>query len=276
LPETVRKCEQLLGSISLLLGKKKQLYGKATLRRIFAVVSDAYLQKEFNFGPLLSDITGLARAIAEFRRQAAELLRREGLDQFRHFRCPIGDPYTNVSAKVSIDSDIIQNLDGYYVCKKFVTYNEATFNATIRYDFSLTEFERENALLGTILDRIGVNVDPTIIWNAIPWSFVVDWVFGVNHWLKNFRRRNIEPRCNIHSYCYSVKIDRTIDTLMDINQGAVYAKPAVVPLAQIHETAYRRVVPDVIDLSSSFRTSGLSPKEFSLSGALIFSRGRHR
>jgi hypothetical protein len=37
------------------------------------------------------------------------------------------------------------------------------------------------------LERLGVTPDPAIVWNAIPLSFILDWVYPVGEWLHNRR-----------------------------------------------------------------------------------------
>jgi len=270
---TVRRLKELQKALKFFLQRKKLgIKGNPSLKRIArAAAADDYLQKEFNIQPFLRDVAQLYGPLQSLVFKISEILKREGLDQHRHFSVPLGDPYTDTSDSVFLAA-LDNNIDGQIEARRTVSYNEAKFHATLSYDFSLTELERKSAYARGLLDKFGVNFNPVIIWNAIPWTFVVDWILGVNQFLSNFSVRNIEPRCNIHTYCYSAQIDRTIETSL-VFSGGYYQKPNTVLLARIREKAYKRYVPGSFDLSSSFRTSGLSPKEFSLAGALYFSGG---
>jgi hypothetical protein len=117
--------------------------------------------------------------------------------------------------------------------------------------------------MAALLDVLGVNLNPQIIWNALPWSFVVDWVIRVNKWLDNFKVSNLEPTTYIHQYCWSSKVEREI--LLSIGF------PGVLDVQRITESAYRRqvTVPDYVRI---IELSGLSLKEFSLAAALGLSR----
>jgi hypothetical protein len=145
------------------------------------------------------------------------------------------------------------------------------FNATIRYSYTLSNWERNNALLGGFLDAVGANLNPAIIWNAIPWTFVLDWVLGVSNFLEQATVHWLEPVCTIDDYCCSVKIDRTIECYQTFNHGSSYHPQQPVIVSRIHESAYRRFL-GIPDYASSIQSSGLSLTEFSLSAALIASR----
>jgi hypothetical protein len=144
------------------------------------------------------------------------------------------------------------------------------FNATIRYSYTLSGWERNNALLGGFLDGVGANLNPAIIWNAIPWTFVLDWVVNINNFLEQYKFRWLEPVCTIDDFCASITIDREIECLLDLNHGGTRSEGQVVA-SRIHEKAYRRSI-EFPDFYSSVRTSGLNSSEFSLSAALVASR----
>jgi hypothetical protein len=148
-------------------------------------------------------------------------------------------------------------------CARAVSYSDRTFHATLDYTFSyvnLSAFDDETAAL---LDVLGVNFNPAIIWNALPWSFVVDWLIGVSQWVDQFKVRLLEPVTYVHQYCWSTRIARQIR--LD------YGWDAVQPVARISELAYKRQVhqPDYV---REIQLSGLSLKEFSLAAALGLSR----
>jgi hypothetical protein len=61
--------------------------------------------------------------------------------------------------------------------------------------------------IATHLDTLGVRLDPGIVWDAIPFSFVVDWVVDVSAFLHSFARNNYPIRVVdggfVHSYKYA-------------------------------------------------------------------------
>jgi len=148
------------------------------------------------------------------------------------------------------------------------------FHAQVRYTYEYNEFQRKHASGLALLDSLGVKLDATIIWNAIPWSFVVDWFIGVGRWLSdNASLGGMDPSVRILRYCYSVNRVREIHAGVNLweSRGG-YNNRSSVAFPVITESAYTRQVvkPSKVWLT----TSGLSPTEFSLGVALLLTRKR--
>jgi hypothetical protein len=57
-------------------------------------------------------------------------------------------------------------------------------------------------MLRAYLDALGFELNPKIIWDAIPFSFVLDWFFGIGSWLDRHKYDTLElPISYIGSYC---------------------------------------------------------------------------
>jgi hypothetical protein len=236
---------------------------KHTLKSILQTSADSYLQAEFNVLPLLSDITSVQDAIRRVRNDLKELVARANKPQKRYFQVPLLDYYK------SSHESFAANCPSWMVASqllysRYVSYPVSQFTATMEYSYSLPSWTTEDSLLQALLDELGVNLSPRIIWNALPWSFVIDWLFGVNRWLDNWQTRNIEPVVNIRGFCWSTHVRRVITTSF----GAGFNNPCV----EFQDDAYKRVVPERSALYSSLTTSGLDPKEFSLAAALAYTR----
>jgi hypothetical protein len=161
-----------------------------------------------------------------------------------------------------------------------VSYDASAFHAEIEYNYNYTQYQTEHARLLGLLDYFGVNLNPQIIWNAIPWSFVVDWVFSVGRFLDRFKVSNMEPKINIRRYLWSIKRKRTVVTTRYTIPIESWWHPPLklshhrtVPASVVEETAYRRQVG--LPGSSLIESSGVSLKEFTLGAALVLSRRRH-
>lgn len=136
------------------------------------------------------------------------------------------------------------------------------FNATLEYSYELPGWVDEDSLISALADRLGVTLNPAIIWNAIPWSFVVDWFVGVSRWLDQWKQRNIEPVLSIRGACWSTRIGRWVTT--------AHGYGSADPCMEVYEEAYKRQ--NIQSLYHSLEVSGLSPKEFSLAAALRLGR----
>jgi hypothetical protein len=251
-----------------------------TLRSMTQTSGDGYLQAQFNVLPLLSDIAGIQQAILRTKLKVDELLRRAQVVNTRHYQVSLSehdsgsdasDAYLIFQPATEMSTAFDQYVAGYLSRQ---TYSDpSVFHAEIEYNFTLSRYEVENAQLLGLLDALGINANPAILWNAIPWSFVVDWVLGVSRWLSSHGTTlNLEPRVNIRRYLWSVKRRRLINTQFNTvnlvpGSGAL---PVSVPLPVVEETAYRRRIDSLH--SSSFEASGISLRELSLGAALIIPR----
>jgi hypothetical protein len=126
-------------------------------------------------------------------------------------------------------------------------------------------------------DRIGLSqINLATLWNAIPWSFIVDWVLGVNRWLSGRRVLQMEPTIGISRVLWSVKRYRRIATWLKTTSKG-YNIPVTVDtyLPTMYETTYRRDTELPVRNNPAIFGSSLNSRELSLGVALtITSRKR--
>jgi hypothetical protein len=244
---------------------------KTTLRRLLRMSAEGYLTYSFAIAPMLRDIEGLVKALKNYRREVQNLLDRERVPQIRHFEVPLNEEYSDETQTAEVKP--YTSSDGVNTCSRATTYRTRKFNATMEFSYELSNYERENARMGGLLDSIGVNCNPAIIWNALPWSFVIDWVANLGAWFDSFKARQLEPRVVIRNYCWSVSLHRNIQCLAAMGVGGTVLPANTVPLMVINEQAYlRRSVLPQWSLLHSLEGSGLNRKELSLAAALASTR----
>lgn len=254
-----------------------------TLRQALGGGSDGWLQLKFNVLPLLSDISGVHAALSRTQKRINDLVTRSGRTQVSHYTHKYSE-YTDTSEETGGQLPWRLGSPGGHPAvpaqgnsihwKRFVYYEPTIFHAQMRYNYNYTSYQVQNAELLGLLDAFGVNLNPAIIWNAIPWSFAIDWVLGVGRWLDQFKSTNMEPKLNIQDYLWSVKRERRISiTGRQANLwGDASNSLGSVILEPTYESSYKRRigVPPV----SLFQTSGLNANEFSLGAALVLARRR--
>lgn len=299
LPETISSITSLLKrfvgskSTSPLLGgilsRIRHTFDRSdgpTLREMTRGTADGYLQLEFNILPTISDISGIAAALSRTERRVNDLIVRQGKLQSKHFTRYLDTPaYPDSVGSYTLNigqfsgttpvpgySSMYNAPDHTWKVVRSIQELPPTFHAEIEYNYHFTRFQTEHAQLLGMLDALGVNLNPAIIWNAIPWSFVVDWVVGVSRWLDDRKVLNMEPAVNIMRFLWSYKRVRTIkyDILSSSNPSPrprTYTR-----LPDTHETAYKRQVG--LPSGDSLITSGLSARELSLGLALAITRRR--
>jgi hypothetical protein len=251
--------------------------GAKTLRSFLRAGSDGYLQAKFNILPLLSDIAGIHRALIQTEARINGFISSAGKTQKRHFTFSMAETSLNEQESGPYDiggPTVLPSSNGFpSFTQRLTTPDLSTFHAEIQYNYNYTGYQIEHAQCLALMDAMGLNLNPVIIWNAIPWSFVVDWVLGVNQFLNGLRVGNMDPVINIQRYLWSIRRSRTIALSHTFCRQTTYPWIPVlerVPSSVIRETAYKRVIelPD----TSSLVESGLSLDEFSLGAALVFAR----
>jgi len=249
-------------------------FKRKTAKQVSRSAADVYLQYKFNIKPLLTDIYNCASALYRHHKHAEKLLKDVEQVQTHHYQVMISSDEpdnTYWSQAYPIECVVGNSLTTFWARSgRFVSFRPATFHAEMEYVYYYSDWQRRHAALLTLLDDLGVNFNPAIIWNAIPWSFVVDWVVNVSSWLSQFRMTNMEPVIVINKALWSIKRERQLSLFVDAgdNRG--------LPVAHVWETAYRRNPWDVNSVIWSINTSGLSATETSLAVALGVSHRKRR
>ena len=253
-------------------------FGKQfSFKKLLEGTAAGYLNYSFNLKPFVSDVAKLYSAISRTERRINDFVSRAGKPQSKHFNFAWGefadqtDEYTNPLSpgwRSGLDRTITYNI------RRHVSYQPTVFHAQIQYNYNYTGYQTEHARLLGHLDALGVNLNPAIIWNALPWTFVVDWVLGIGPFLDSTKVGNMEPLINIRRYLWSVARSRRIS----VSKGTKVAQggPVITSnyMPSVSQTAYRRSVG--IPSMSSIVLSGLSSSEVSLGAALVIVQGRRR
>lgn len=242
-------------------------------RYVLKEASSNFLQWKFAILPLISDIKALMRAMSATEKALNRLISQEGRVQSKHFAWRWSE--FNDSESLSDWSSLKDRYNDLWSGVRWgrrVIHNPTTFHAQIEYNYNYTQYQREHARVLAFLDATGLHQSVNIIWNALPWSFVIDWVVGVNRYLDQFTVGALEPRINILRYLWSVKRSRQIfvtrQTRYDTGFASGTVDTNVVSLPPVSQSAYRRTVG--LPSSSSISTSGLNIDEFTLAAALVF------
>lgn len=233
-----------------------------TLRQLTRLSSEAYLTNQFAIAPLLRSIQSLADMVSSVKRILKKIEKEENKVLRRHFVYPITGLLTS---GVQTFSQVETNTYTNEYKRSIALSKPPVFHATLEYSYRIKTAQKDR-FKAAILDFMGLNLNPAIVWNAIPWSFVVDWVVGVASWLNQFHIDNLNLETAIRQYCYSVQWIRSVDCSTKHSIGGPVSNPHVLNRIWTDNVYSRRVAEP--NLARHLTMSGLSSQEFVYIGAL--------
>jgi hypothetical protein len=254
---------------------------KAVVKDILKRLSGAHLETAFGTVPFARDVAQIFGTLASLEYRVAQLKRFAGTIQQRHFRrfLPIGGSqpedrnWKQLSSTTSgwggsiLPGDVNYQFDAIGgtqpSVRSAVRLNtrmrwiaRPVYHATMRYTYVLPELDTMLDRLWLFMDALGVRWDPNILWNAIPYSFVVDWVVDVQSFLADYRRDNWPIQTQIHDFCHSVKYhgEYAIDISWPCGSGVYYVGSPGEPF----QRWWQKSLPDLEPSVSYKRTAGIS------------------
>lgn len=246
-----------------------------SMREIARRAADLNLQYRFNFAPLLSDLKGIFKAFKSYKADLHRQVEAAARVRTRHYKMAIpsnADNETETSPHQAATFYYVSAEHSARECQvdvvshRTISYEPAKFHVEMQFYYLYSNWQRDHVVLLALMDELGVNFNPQIIWNAIPWSFVVDWVVNVGSFLKKYGMTNLEPVMVIQRSLWSIHRRRHVATSVD------YAGWNGIPCSSVYDEAYRRQPYEMT--STSIQSSGLSLDEIVLGGSLLLSRRR--
>jgi hypothetical protein len=271
--------------------------GKFT-RELTTRLNNAHLGAQFGINPLVGDISSMYNELVMAGTKLAMLKKYAGRQRKAHFKCLL--PLTNglvggtswkqalTNTTIAWPSGLSNDWLGSGGVRSAIKLNRFSrftqppvYHATMRYSYTLPQAGSALETVYYYMDLLGIRLDPSIIWNAIPFSFVVDWVVDVGGFLGSFARDNFPIEVRIHDFCHSIKWSR--ETYVDAHYATDAALdtsarfqvlPKDPPPVRVYSGTYSYYNRQGAVPSSSatvrLKTPGL--KQAALSGSLLLTR----
>lgn len=182
-------------------------------RQLAFNIADSHLSIKFGVVPLVNDIFTMLRAMLNLRKRVKYLLAQ--LHRMNTITASIKQ------YKVS-DSGWIDNIYSNFVdllCDGMTDYravpgvlhcrhSEFTPQVGMKYSLFCEKLSEMNLHLRVFLEAFGIKWDPVIVWNAIPFSFLLDWIFDVAGWLGKLDQLSFLPvKLRVHDFYIQWKYD---------------------------------------------------------------------
>jgi hypothetical protein len=125
-------------------------------------------------------------------------------------------------------------------CKAYISYRPLPIK-------EMTAFEE---ILRGLLDSLGFEINLEIVWDAIPFSFIIDWFFDVGMLCRNFRLDTLELPFRLENSFLQYKETVVVDCAATYNENHPDVKPWRVPGASFERKTFHRfsAVPDYLDM----------------------------
>lgn len=116
-----------------------------------------------------------------------------------------------------------------------------TYYATCRYNYTLPVRDAQ-AEVRAKLELLGVRADPSIIWNALPFSFLVDWVVDVSSFLKKFTVETFPINTTVTDFCHTLVWEKCAEVEVRYMDDAPWWNGTAAGIASPRQTT-ERVLP---------------------------------
>jgi hypothetical protein len=154
-------------------------------------MSSAYLMYQFGWKLFIQDLSELYTLLSNREKILHDYVSRQGIPQVRHFQKVLQPGVTGTE----YPSDQWR--------KSYRLFS--IFHATMKYTYTIDGLHSEYSKYKAILDIIGLKFNVSVLWEAIPFSFVVDWFLNVGDSLESvFDKDYLESKVTILDFCYSV------------------------------------------------------------------------
>jgi hypothetical protein len=233
--------------------------------RLLKNLSGAHLNVSFGWLPFMSDAKRIYGALENFQKKLRKLQEESGKPKKAHYQRHLDT--------IDLPSDgAVSSLDSNGQWYRKVRWKqEPVYHATLDYVYVLPDMSLMSNQIAGFLDSIGVQLNASIIWNAIPYSFVVDWFLGVGEWINSLRVDNLKIPATVTGFCHSVKYEwqSSLEFRASISFRCFWAVKEIAKRSKLHYER-RRDIPSFGLLDLTVKTPNW--KQIALGSSLVVQR----
>jgi len=179
---------------------------KKSLPKVVAKAgADTFLSWNFQWAPFIGDLQTLTKVGDNAYKRLDYLIKTQGKSVTIHYEKD--DCYSHPSlGQIVLSIDAGENVQTY----RLRTY-ECKFTSTWRVFNNLRDLKDALSGLKAVYATLGINNPLKAAWNAIPFSFMVDWVGPIGNWLERAAAQPFSGEWSISEVTSSVHEVYTID-----------------------------------------------------------------
>jgi hypothetical protein len=215
----------------------------ATKKDVVNAIPEKFIAFKFGWKPTVADLTDLIDGVLNLRKKIAE------------FEAKLGQLYQTGS---NYNHGLPTSASGTTVYPSGSHTCTWTANCQRKATVSITYAAQPLAVIGSLdlvlralLDSMGFELNPRIIWDAIPFSFVVDWFFNVGGFLARYKVDALElPIVLVDSFVSYKEINNIQWRWIRANDGTYTTRPTSSGACYVKNTFHRMpIYPDYSSLS---------------------------
>lgn len=155
----------------------------------FRSLGSEYLNIEFGWKPLVSDVRNAAKAIIESETIMKNLVKHSGRDLRRQRLLPLERSISQVYEQVGGINPSWMSTSAFSrppVYRQWdVTTRQQSFSGSYLYHIELEKLSEVSKIATQARLLYGLELSPEVLWNLAPWSWLVDWFANVGPLLSN-------------------------------------------------------------------------------------------
>jgi hypothetical protein len=219
--------------------KVSQKSGKEQLRAAAKVAAGKRLSYKFGWKPTKGDLLSAFKAVATLRNTLHTFKELANIDL----------SFTKTLEKQSIGHDGTFLLNGdvhYQVRWRSSLTSKVQYHARYRIQPIVAIGPLDEKIRG-YLDALGFELNPQIAWDAIPFSFVLDWFLNVGDWLSQFKidALHIPVLLSDSSVDYKEEYEVTSKVAVNPNGYPTDVSTRTLPAGYVtHDTLFHRMPVD--------------------------------
>lgn len=163
-------------------------------------IAAGHLSYAFGVKPFLQDVKELYDNLTNFEGYITQFLSRRNTVQRRHYRL-----------KFIEDDGTYEGVAGGFGLVEGTYKVKGVYHATMDYTYSCPNLDNLQGQIRALRDLLGLRFGLSQLWEAIPFSFVVDWFIRVGDWLKQYEQPLVPVNLTVVDYCESYKIESSIE-----------------------------------------------------------------
>lgn len=193
------------------LGKRAKRGIGSRVKGGLAKANDSFLEYEFAWAPFVGDLAKFLTLVQTVSNKLQWLKETRGKPTPVKYFQPDFVKLQNPSDYATV-LEIGPDGNGTHELRQLkLLKSKATFASHAMLYQELNGLDDAWAEFRAIIAALGLGSPATIVWNAIPFSFMLDWIFPVGKWLQRFAVQPFYGTWDIYDVSNSVKVEATIE-----------------------------------------------------------------